>query len=160
MATYTDNYGLKKPEGTDIYNIEDFNGNADAIDAALQALEDSKQDNLTFDETPTEGSDKPVTSGGVFAKYNKSIIVENNKTVEAGAWAQDSTFADFPFAAEVAIVGATAEHVPDVTFNPGDILSGKFAPVAQSGEGTVKIFAKEVPEASIVILSIVLRKEI
>lgn len=31
----TTNYGLKKPAGSDYYNIEDFNYNADAIDTAL-----------------------------------------------------------------------------------------------------------------------------
>lgn len=32
----TANLGLKKPEGTDIVNIDDFNYNADIIDAELQ----------------------------------------------------------------------------------------------------------------------------
>lgn len=32
----TTNYGLKKPAGSDYYNIEDFNYNADAIDTALE----------------------------------------------------------------------------------------------------------------------------
>jgi hypothetical protein len=32
----TINYGLKKPAGSDYYNIEDFNYNADAIDTALE----------------------------------------------------------------------------------------------------------------------------
>lgn len=35
MATYTENYNLKKPATTDQVNIEDLNGNADIIDAAL-----------------------------------------------------------------------------------------------------------------------------
>lgn len=33
----TTNFALKKPEGTDYYNIEDFNDNADTIDEALAA---------------------------------------------------------------------------------------------------------------------------
>ena len=33
MATNTPNYNLKKPASTDFYNIADFNGNADIIDA-------------------------------------------------------------------------------------------------------------------------------
>lgn len=40
----TTNYGLKKPAGSDYYNIEDFNGNADILDAALHAHE-ADQDN-------------------------------------------------------------------------------------------------------------------
>lgn len=33
----TTNYGLKKPDGTDVVNIDDFNSNADIIDAQLKA---------------------------------------------------------------------------------------------------------------------------
>lgn len=36
-------------------------------DAELLRLEQAKQDNLTFDSTPTENSTNPVTSGGVYA---------------------------------------------------------------------------------------------
>ena len=31
MATYTENFNLKKPSNEDFYNIEDFNGNADIL---------------------------------------------------------------------------------------------------------------------------------
>ncbi|ABR33110.1 hypothetical protein [Clostridium beijerinckii] len=34
----TTNYGLKKPEGTDVVNIDDFNGNADIIDTKLKEI--------------------------------------------------------------------------------------------------------------------------
>lgn len=36
-------------------------------DDELARLDQSKQDNLTFDNAPTEGSDNPVKSGGVYA---------------------------------------------------------------------------------------------
>ena len=35
MATYTSNYNLKKPDGTDYADIQDINGNMDTLDAAL-----------------------------------------------------------------------------------------------------------------------------
>ena len=37
---YTSNYNLKKPEGTDVVNIDDLNENADRIDQKLKELED------------------------------------------------------------------------------------------------------------------------
>jgi len=37
---YTSNYNLKKPEGTDVVNIDDLNENADIIDQKLKELED------------------------------------------------------------------------------------------------------------------------
>jgi len=36
----TTNYGLKKPEGSDVVNIDDFNDNADVLDAKVKILED------------------------------------------------------------------------------------------------------------------------
>ena len=38
MAAYTQNYNLKKPASTDNYNVDDFNNNADLIDAELKKL--------------------------------------------------------------------------------------------------------------------------
>ena len=40
MATNTVNYNLKKPAPSDFYNIADFNGNADIIDAQLKSIND------------------------------------------------------------------------------------------------------------------------
>lgn len=54
---YTENYNLKKPEQTDSYNVDDFNENADAIDAKLKELlehltvEDISSDFLANDST-------------------------------------------------------------------------------------------------------------
>lgn len=41
---YTSNYNLKKPEGTDIVNIDDLNDNADILDQKLKEVE-NKADN-------------------------------------------------------------------------------------------------------------------
>ena len=35
MANFTTNFNLKKPLGTEVYNIEDDNGNMDLLDTAL-----------------------------------------------------------------------------------------------------------------------------
>lgn len=38
MASYTPNYNLKKPAGTDVVDIADLNGNMDIIDTQLNSL--------------------------------------------------------------------------------------------------------------------------
>ena len=53
MATYTKNFGLKKPAENDFYNIEDFNRNADIIDEKLDFFE-AGTDDLIPGETPLE----------------------------------------------------------------------------------------------------------
>ncbi len=39
--TTTTNYGLKKPDQLDNYNVDDFNDNADAIDAQMKKNADA-----------------------------------------------------------------------------------------------------------------------
>lgn len=58
-------YDLKKPLGTDYYNVEDFNDNADAIDAALHGLETGKVAATNGDISET----KAVTISAVTASY-------------------------------------------------------------------------------------------
>ena len=43
MANYTENYGLTLPEETDLYDVEDMNGNFTAVDAALYANEQAME---------------------------------------------------------------------------------------------------------------------
>lgn len=44
MATHTQYYGFIKPEGTDMYDIEDFNDNADSIDSYIHNNAEHIQD--------------------------------------------------------------------------------------------------------------------
>lgn len=69
MATYTDNYNLKKPAPEDFADIADLNENADKIDAALKdkadldesgKLKESQLPNLSYIPTSQKG-----TAGGV-----------------------------------------------------------------------------------------------
>ena len=51
LATTTRYYNLTKPEGTDLVNIADLNGNFDVIDLHLKENEDAiagKQSALTY----------------------------------------------------------------------------------------------------------------
>ena len=43
----TTNYSLKKPEGSDVVNIDDFNYNADIIDNAIQEIKNTSSTNKT-----------------------------------------------------------------------------------------------------------------
>ncbi len=81
MSTSTENYGLKKPDQEDFYNVEDFNANADIIDSQLKALSDglgsAAQEstlngiNSKIGETGNTGGSS--SSGSIFAKLNKII---------------------------------------------------------------------------------------
>lgn len=74
---YTTNYNLKKPEGSDIVNIDDLNENADIIDQKLKELED--------DVNATEAAAKVYTDQKVNAhaavKASLSQLGHVNHTV-------------------------------------------------------------------------------
>jgi len=72
---YTPNYGLKKPEQDDFYNVEDFNENADIIDEKLKEIEDG-----------IKNIDAPVTS--VNEKTGDVVLTAEDVGAETPAGAQ------------------------------------------------------------------------
>ena len=87
------------------------------------------------------------------AGYAAALIFQN-VAVAASAWASDTTYAAYPYAAVITCSGVTASHVPDVAFGVTEATSGNFAPVASSGSGTVTIYAATKPTAAITLPSI------
>ena len=83
------------------------------------------------------------------------VLAFTEKAVDASAWVSDGTYTDFPYRAAVACEGVTVKHYAEVTFSPGDALEGSFAPVAESYDGGVHIYASEIPEAAVTIPTIV-----
>lgn len=82
------------------------------------------------------------------------VKIFSGVSVAASAWASDSTYAAYPYAASIACSGVTASYVPEVVFGAVEAASGNFAPVALSGSGTVKIYAATKPTAAITMQSI------
>lgn len=56
MTKQTANYGLIKPEQTDTYNVDDFNGNMDTIDGLMKVLADTVRVTTTANK-PTAMAD-------------------------------------------------------------------------------------------------------
>ena len=76
----TTNYSLKKPEGSDVVNIDDFNYNADAIDTKLKAVETQSNTNKSnISSLQTQVSENKASILAVQSELgtNKSTL-ENN----------------------------------------------------------------------------------
>jgi hypothetical protein len=71
MASLTENYGLKKPAQTDLYNIDDFNNNADIIDSEIY-----RNSQILSTEYPT----RSVTLSNVQSNY--STVYRRRENVE------------------------------------------------------------------------------
>lgn len=83
-------------------------------------------------------------------------IIVSNVQVPVASWSSDASFEQYPCAATVGVTGATSAMVPDVIFGMADAISGNFAPVAESTNNGVKIYAKETPTEAVTIATIIL----
>ena len=97
-------------------------------------------------------ADKAVTAAKLAADAVK--LTFTNKSVAASAFVSNSTYADFPYRAAVALTGVTAAMIPEVFFGLTDAMSGNFAPVAESYAGGVYIYAAAKPSATTTIPTI------
>lgn len=80
--TYTVTNGQSGSDSGDMNEADyDPNGDVKAAGGIIAYLVDNYQDKLNFDSTPTENSDNPVTSDGIFtaleSKINTNDIVNN-----------------------------------------------------------------------------------
>lgn len=78
---YTDNLGLKMPDNTDFYNVQDFNDNADVIDKAVQKVKDSQSNVNAALEKKANSADVTEALKG---KANSSHSHGNATTSAAG----------------------------------------------------------------------------
>lgn len=75
----------------------------------------------------------------------------NNTSVEVADFVADATYEDFPFRASVALEGVLEPMIPEVVFSLLDATSGLFAPVAETYNGGVYLYASDLPEGTVTI---------
>nr|DAK68914.1 MAG TPA: Receptor Binding Protein [Caudoviricetes sp.] len=75
--------------------------------------------------------------------------------VPVSAWAENSTYEDYPYRAAVTLSGVTAAMIPEVVFGLDAMSDNSFAPVAECYNGGVYIYAADVPESAITIPTII-----
>lgn len=88
----------------------------------------------------------------------KKLMFEDT-TVSASSFLSDATYADYPYRAAVALPGAISGMIPEVILGLSEAISGNFAPIAESYNGGVYIYAQSVPDAAITIPTIILWRE-
>lgn len=74
----TTNLGLKKPEGTDVVNIDDFNYNADILDAKVKEISNK----LSSISTNAKNTSFDNSSNGMTATNVQDAIVENKTSIQ------------------------------------------------------------------------------
>lgn len=75
--------------------------------------------------------------------------------VAASDFVDDTTYADFPFRASIALTGVIESMIPDATLALADATSGNFAPVCECYNGGVYLYAASAPDTDITIPTII-----
>lgn len=80
----------------------------------------------------------------------------NNTIVSSSDFVSDATYQDFPYRASIALSGVIESMIPEVVLSVDDALSGNYAPVAESYNGGVYLYASSSPDSDITIPTIIL----
>ena len=104
MAEYTSHYHLKKPLTTDFYDIEDFNGNMDDVDAALfQKATLGEDGKIPASQLPEMDYDPAGSAETVQGNLDTHIADQNNPhqvtAAQAGAAPVSHAAADTSYGA-------------------------------------------------------------
>jgi len=108
---------------------------------------------ITTAEAWTAGHWTAVTVANRLGKTLKFT----STAVATTAWASDGTYSaqGYAFRASVALTGVTSSMIPEVVFAMADACSGNFAPVADTYNGGVYLYASIKPTATVTIPVIV-----
>ena len=71
-----------------------------------------------------------------------------------GSWKEEATDDGYRYAASISLSGVTADNVPIITFADEDV--DYFYPTAQTGAGTVTVWADDIPDGTVTVKSIVI----
>lgn len=111
------------------------------MQSQFEALLRSIQDELSSLESGTAVELKKLLFTGV--------------SVPTSAFVSDSTYEDYGYRAAVALSGVTSSMIPEVVFSLADTSGGNFAPVAETYNGGIYLYAADVPESQINIPTII-----
>ena len=124
--TETTNLRLKKPDSTDFYNVEDFNDNADIIDAAMSGKADRSEIPTSL---PADGGNADTIDGKHAADFAEANHTHDDRYyTEAEANAQFAAKTDIP--TSLPANGGNADTVDGkhaAAFFPKSDLSHSFA---------------------------------
>lgn len=121
----------------------------DRVNKALQDVDNQSQ--AVLDAIQKELAD---LEAGTAVELKK--LQFNNVSVSKGSFVSDNTFQDFPYRASVALSGVIESMIPEVVLSVDDAGSGNFAPVSESYNGGVYLYAGSPPDSDITIPTIIL----
>ena len=90
---------------------------------------------------------------GTAVEMKKRLFADT--VVPASAFSETGEYDAYPYRASVALEGVLASMIPEVIYGMEDATSGNFAPVAETYNGGVYLFAADIPEGDTGIPTII-----
>lgn len=136
---------------------------AEIDQAAIEAEVNSFLDNLedSIDNTKTEASAVLESINDELQALQSGAAVElkklqfNNVTMESSAFASDSSYGNYGYRGALVLTDVISSMTPTVVLSNKDATSGNFAPVAETYNGGVYLYASQVPEEDLIIPTII-----
>lgn len=100
-----------------------------------------------------------ATATDIESRQHGMFLIAKDVEIPNSAWKSNSTYEDYPFRASITVAGCNANYVPDVYFDVEDINLDIFAPISETGNSVVYIYAKEKPGKTITVPTIKLATE-
>lgn len=99
-----------------------------------------------------------------FAEVTKvytEVVVEaaNWETYTASLTGEEDIVTEYPYKADIVLLGITAEHCAKISFAPVDIADGVYAPYNNTQAGKLRIYANAKPIEALTIPTIYAVKE-
>lgn len=120
------------------------------VDTSTLYVQWEAQAKLVLDAIQKELQDLEAGTGVELKK-----LQFNGVSVVVDAFVADTTYEDYPFRAGVVLKGVLNDMIPEVIFSLADAIGGNFAPVAESYNGGVYLYAADKPESTTVIPTII-----
>lgn len=75
--------------------------------------------------------------------------------MDSSVFASDSSYKDYNYRGAITLTNVTSNMVPTVVLSNKDAISGNFAPVAETYNGGIYLYASQAPEEDLIIPTII-----
>lgn len=116
--------------------LEDFV--ASEVTQSIKNLEEAMPTKVSDLENDAEYVNATSFNAGLSLKQNLNTYVTN---VSAANWIQDDSYEDFKYRCDIPIDKVTENTLAEVVFSVAQAVSGAYAPVCETGNGTVSIWS-------------------
>lgn len=147
----------EKLAGLENFDPTNLIADIEALEESMpEKVSDLENDSMYVTTDELEGKGYATTGAleqGLSLKQDKNLYFVD---VTAADWVLEELYKDFKYRCDIPLEGATADMFPEVVFGMDESSSGDYAPLSETGNGTLTIWSST--NKAIVIPTIVLHK--